>query len=358
MTRVRSLFRAGLFALVIASLAAPAGAAEGSVEQALHLAMSYSQMLRDMIAILERRPDASTLWAALYDARRAVAEIDRVSANAAILQASARDRQRFLGLSAEAHLHLALFETHGLEFDRAAEEIERARSISDHVELPNFRTTWTTVQTGRPDEAMVTRHNLLTLPEFEAALGAIWYRARPVSFEFHGFGLQELMTVKLLRTGPPPPDTADARLLARGTAELTRALERGDPTFTIFLPPGLYRLGGRPGGDIDRAFMVPESTDVDRVVVDRARLELEIEPEPDPDGPRFFLNGIEVTDFTSMPYGVYRVKADPDDYPDAPQVIRFILGRSLPDKTRSSWTIHVPAGGSTKLQFDRSRMGK
>ena len=125
----------------------------------------------------------------------------------------------------------------------------------------------------------------------------------------------------------------------------------------MLLPAGVYRLLGRPGGDIDRGFVVPEATEVDTVIVDRARFALRLDPKPGPRGPRFFLNGLEVTDFTAMPYGVYRLKVDPDDYPTAPQIVRFLLGEGIPDKTRSSWTIYVPAGTTAVLQLDRGAPG-
>jgi hypothetical protein len=350
----RALLAAALAAAL--SFAAPgrvARAAEDNVEDVLEMAREWAGMLRDSIPILNRRPGIHTIQAAVDDARRAVAEIDRLSANAAIFQAAPADRQKLQDIAAMAHLNLALFETHGLEFDRAKQEIARARALSDLVESRDFRTEWVSIQTGQPGSALLTRYNLLTLAEFEGALGSIWYRARPVPIEFRGVTTQDLSQVRLVPASVPPNDSLEERLLARGTTLLGQALGHGQMSFTVPLPPGLYRLLGRPGGDIDRSFMVPEATDVDTVLIDRARFGLRIDPKPGPRGPRFFLNGIEVTNLASIPYGVYRLKADPDDYPAAPQIVRFVLGDGIPDKTRSSWTIYVPAGSTAVLALDR-----
>lgn len=326
---------------------------EETVAGALELGGRWAALLRGSVSILDRRPDPATIQAALTDARRAVAEIDRLSANAAIFQAVPQDRQKLQDLAAAAHLNLALFETHGLEFDRARQEIGRAKALSDLVQTDSFRTEWAAIPAGEPGKALTTRYNLLTLPEFEAALGSIWSRARPVPFEFRGITAEELAQMRLSPATMPPAGSLDERLLLRGTSELRAAVEKAKPTFTVPLPPGVYRLQGRPAGDIDRTFVVPEATDVDSVLVDRARFSLRLDPKSGPRPPRFFLNGFEVSDLTKMPYGVYRLKADADDYPTAPQVVRFVLGEGIPDKTRTSWTIYVPAGTPATLSFDR-----
>lgn len=357
---VRSAAAATLALAALLALAAPraARAAEENVDQVLEMAGRYAAILRDSVPILDRRPDPATIQAAVAEARRAVAEIDRLSANAAIFQAPPSERQKLQDLAAAAHLNLALFETHGLEFDRARQEIARARALSDVVETPAFRTEWVSLQSGRPGKALVTRHNLLTLTEFEAALGSIWYRARPVGFEVRGFSSQDLGQVRLVVPSPPPSGSLDERLLVRGDALMRAALDRGDATFTVPLPPGLYRIEGRRGGDIDRAFIVPEATDADTVFIDRARFALRLDPKPGPKGPRLFLNGIEVTNFDAIPYGVYRLKIEGDEYPTAPQIVRFMLGEGIPDKTRTSWTIYVPGGSGASLTLDRGTGGR
>jgi hypothetical protein len=340
-------------ALLAACLAPPSRAAEESVAQVLAMAGAWAGLLRESIPILDHRPDPETIRAAVEEARRAVVEIDRLSANAAIFQAAPAERQRLQDLAAAAHLNLALFETHGLDFDRARQEIARARSLSDIVVGDGFRTEWVSLQAGQPGRALQTRFNLLTLAEFEAALGSIWYRARPVPIEFRGFTTQDLGQVRLVPASSPPPGSLEERLLLRGSALLRAALDRGQSSFTVPLPAGLYRLQGRPGGDVDRGFVVPEATDVDSILVDRARFALRIDPKPGPKPPRFFLNGLEVTDLSAIPYGVYRLKVDPDTYPTAPQIVRFVLGEGIPDKTRTSWTIYVPGGSTSVLALDR-----
>ena len=347
-------------ALVVAALAlgvvagrtraaAPAETGAGALE----VGGRFGALLRGSVAILDRRPDPATIQAALTDARRAVAEIDRLSANAAIFQAAPQDRQKLQDLAAAAHLNLALFETHGLEFERARQEIARAKSLSDLVQSDSFRTEWAAIAAGEPGKALQTRYNLLTLPEFEAALGSIWSRARPVPFEFRGITAEEMAQVRLTPATTPPPGSLDERLFLRGTTDLRAAVGKARPEFTVPLPPGVYRLQGRPTGDIERTFVVPEATEVDTVLVDRARFTLRFDPKTGPRPPRFFLNGFEVTDLTKMPYGVYRLKAEPGEFPTAPQIVRFVLGEGIPDKTRTSWTIYVPAGTPATLAFDR-----
>ena len=337
--------------------ATPAPTSEESVAASLDLASRWAGLLRDSVSILASRPDPPTLNAAVADARSMVAEIDRLAANAAIYQAAPTDRQKLLDLAAESHLHLALFETHALEFDRARQEISRARALSDLVQSDSFRTEWAAMPAGEPGKALQTRFNLLTLSEFEAALGSVWARARVVPLEFRGFTSQELAQARLSAATAPPPGSVDERLILRGTALARDAFERGQASLSVPLPPGVYRLEGRPGGDIARSFVVPEASDVDAVVVDRARFALRLEPRPGPHPPRFFLNGIEMTDFAALPYGVYRVKGDEGDYPGAPQVIRFVLGEGIPDKTRTSWTVYVPAGTPAVLTFDKNAGG-
>jgi len=348
---------AALAAAALAGAALPSLAAEESAAGVLEMAGRYADLIRETIPLLERRPGPEAIAAALHDTRRAVAEIDRLSVNAGIFQAAPRERERLQDLSAAASLHLALFETHGLEFESARQAIARARAISDSVERPEFRTEWVAFQTGGPGSALLTRYNLLTLREFESALGSAWSRARGVPFEFRGFTTQELALVQLQPAYPPTAGGLDDRLLRRGTALLREALDEGKTDFTVPLPPGVYRLEGRPGGDIDRGFVVPEATEVDTVYVDRAHFALRFDPKAGPGRPRLFLNGLERTDLDALPYGVYRLKADPVQYPTLPEIVRFVLGEGIPDKTRTSWTIYVPAGMPAVLQLDRGAAG-
>jgi hypothetical protein len=353
--------RIGIVLLLVALLqaaapraAAPPGAASNDeVKSSLHIASRWADLLRESIAVLEHSPDAATVWAALYDGRRIAAEIDRISATAVILEASERDRQLLRDMAAEAHLNLALLETHGLEFERARREISQSRMLSDHVAHPDFRTPWIALQSGRPGQALVTHYKLLTLPEFESALEALWHHVRKVPIEFNGFDTKTLLQVTLKRDDAPATGSLEGRLLEQAVIEARQKLEKGIARMDLALPPGLYRIRVGPDEKLSRRFIVPEVTTVDRVVIDRARFELKLSPKPGPHGPWLFLNGIEATDLSSMPYGVYRVKADRDEFPDAPKVVEFILGEGIPDKTRTSWTIYVPAGGTTRL-----RMGK
>jgi hypothetical protein len=347
------------FLLGVLLLAAPApggrlaASPDDEVQSSLHIASRWADLLRESIAILDHSPDASTVWAALYDGRRIAAEIDRISATAVILEASERDRQVLRDMAAEAHLNLALLETHGLEFERARREIAQARMLSDHVSHPGFRTPWAALQSGAPGEALVTHYKLLTLAEFESALEAIWHRVRMVPIEFNGFDAASLLQVSLKRDDAPEPGSLEGRLLEQAVAEAREKLEKGIARMDLALPPGLYRIRVGPDEAQTRPFIVPEITPVDRVVIDRARFELEISPKPGPKGPRLFLNGIEAGDASSMPYGVYRVKVDRDALPDAPEVVEFILGEGIPDKTRTAWTVYVPAGGTARLQLGR-----
>jgi hypothetical protein len=320
----------------------PAAGSSDEVKSSLHIASRWADLLRESIAVLEHSPDAAT-----------AAEIDRISATAVILEASERDRQLLRDMAAEAHLNLALLETHGLEFERSRREISQSRMLSDHVAHPDFRTPWIALQSGKPGEALVTHYKLLTLSEFESALEALWHRVRKVPIEFNGFDTKTLLQVTLKRDDAPDTGSLEGRLLEQAVIEARQKLEKGIARMDLALPPGLYRIRVGPDEKLSRSFIVPEVTTVDRVVIDRARFELKLSPKTGPHGPWLFLNGIEATDLSSMPYGVYRVKADRDEFPDAPKVVEFILGEGIPDKTRTSWTIYVPAGGTTRL-----RMGK
>jgi hypothetical protein len=356
------VIRIGLAVAALAALSNPgalsaAERAGASTDDMLHLAKHFEAALRDTIPILGHGADAETLWTALYDARRAVVEIDRILANASIFAASNRDRAWLLDLAARSHLRLALFETHGLEFERARQEIDRARSLSESLHSPDFRIEWVALQDGSTERGLQTRYHLMTPQEFEAALASIWSGARNVPFVFGGYGDAEVISADLSRSPEPPHGSLDARLFARGAALLREALEAGRRSFDVPLPPGVYRLRGG-GGRLDRTFMVPEVSEVDAVVIDRARFSLRLDPKPGSHGPRFFLNGIEVGDLTTMPFGTYRVKVDENYFEGAPGTVRFIMGEGISDRTRHTWTVFVPVGGSALLRFERASLGK
>jgi hypothetical protein len=356
------MIRVGLAVTALALLpnpGSPAAAelAGASTGEMLHLAKRFEAALRDTIPILGRGSDAETLWIALYDARRSVVEIDRILANASIFAASNRDRAWLLDLAARSHLRLALFETHGLEFERARQEIDRARSLSDSLRSPDFRIEWVAFQNGSAEQGLQTHYHLMSPHEFEAALASIWSRARRVSFTFGGYSDAELISSRLSRSPEPPHGSLDERLFSRGTALLREALDAGQRSFDVPFPPGLYHLRGG-GGRLDRTFVVPEVSHVDAVVIDRERFVLRVDPKPGPHGPRFFLNGIEVTDLTTMPFGTYRVKVDENYFEGAPRTVRFIMGEGISDRTRHAWTVFVPEDGSALLHLERASLGK
>ncbi len=323
----------------------------------LHAASRYAELLRGTLPILQRTPDVATLRSALGVARRAVAEIDRLSANSTLYGAPPADREALVEMAAKAHLNLALFETHTLEFDRARQEMSSARTLSEIIGRREFRTEWVALQEGAPGAGLVTRYQLLSLAEFEGALESIWTRARAVPFEIAGYGAESLKALELARTPPADAGSLEDLLVTRGAESMREAIRQGKLVFTAPLPPGLYRLRAGPGDDLDRAFVVPEVSEADPVVIDRARFTLLVDPRPGPRGPRFFLNGLEVTDLTTMPYGVYRVKVDPAYYPSAPWVVRFVLGEGISDKSHRSWTVFVPGGTPARFFLTRAPLG-
>lgn len=328
-----------------------------SATRMLRLADHYESAVRQMLPLLEDESNAATLWTALYDARRSVVELDRILANAAIFSVSNRDRARLRERAARSHLRLALFETYGLEFDRARDEIERARSMSAALRANDFRIEWVAIQDGSPGRGLTTRYHLLSLREFESALASIWTRARRVPLHFVGYGDAELLSSVLARSPEPVAGGLDARLLATAADIMREEIEAGHRAFELPLPPGVYRLWSGDGR-LDRSFIVPEASAVDPVVVDHERFVLQIDPTPGEHGPRFFLNGIEVTDFDSMPYGVYRIKVDDSYFEGAPETVRFIMGQGIPDKSRIAWTLFIPAGGAAHLHFNRAPLTK
>jgi len=336
---------------------APPPEAADAARRVLDMAESFVNLVRDTLPLLEANPDATTLWAALYDTRLVAAEVDRLTANVPIFQASTGERNRLQDLAAEAHLQLALFETHGLDFEKARQEIGRAKALSDGIQTPDYRIEWTALQEKTTGRGMVTRYQLLSLPEFEAALGGLWTRSRLVHFEFSGYAAAELLGIGLERSPQPVQGSLDDRLLARAAAMLREALIQGKRTFDMPLTPGVYSLSGARPGELKRGFIVPEVSEVDPVVVDRARFTLRIDPKPGPKGPWLFLNGILMSDLTTMPYGVYRIKVDASYYQGAPEVVRFVLGEGISDKTRTSWTLYVPGGGGVTMMLDRTPLG-
>jgi len=333
----------------------PAEGGAPSATRMLRLAERYESAVREMLPLLQRQANSATLWTALYDARRSVVELDRILANAAIFSASNRDRAQLRERAARSHLRLALFETHGLEFERARDEIERARAMSDALRAPDFRIEWVAIQDGSPGRGLTSRYHTLTLTEFETALASIWSRARQVPLRFEGYSDAELLVSALARSPAPASGGLDARLLATAADIMREKIEAGRRAFELPLPPGVYRLRSADGR-LDRSFIVPEASAVDQVVIDRARFVLQIDPKPGEHGPRFFLNGIEVTDFDSMPYGVYRVKVDENYFEGAPETVRFVMDQGIPDKSRIAWTLFIPAGGAAHLQFDRASL--
>jgi len=74
-------------------------------------------------------------------------------------------------------------------------------------------------------------------------------------------------------------------------------------------------------------------------------------------GPRFFLNGVEVTNLGSMAYGYYRVRADQAFIKEVPERIRFIPGLGVDNRSRSTWTIFVPEGKIGMLRFGAAPLG-
>ncbi len=335
---------------------AHAAGPDDSFSTAGYLAGQYAAQVRSFLPLLEGAPEEALLSAAVTDARRAVAEIDRVVVGAPVLGPSRDDVRDLHRTAAAAHLQLALLETRSFDFDAARGDVDRARDILGQESTDDFRAAWSVRQEGTPGSALITRSEYLSLAEFEAALRTLWSRARQTVFDLTGAATRDLPELTL-ETAPEgsvkPPDRP---LVARGAMLLRRAISSGERTFSVPLPPGTYRLG-RTGGGPDRTFVVPEEADGDPIVLGAARFALTVEPADRSRGPRFFLNGVEVNSLGSMPFGYYRVKADDSFIQGAPERIRFIPGLGVDNRSRSTWTIFVPEGKSSVLRFGAAALG-
>ena len=342
-------------AATLAATAVTAGADESS-QAAVRLAGRYAAQVRSFLPLLGSPADPLLLSAALGDARRAVAEIDRVVAGAPVAGPPQSDALALRQTAAAAHLQVALFETRAFDFDGARGEVDRAREILGSGAVDGFRAEWSILQEGAPGRALVTRFQYLPFDEFEAALRASWSRARPVAFDFSDLGARDLADLELETAPGSPVPAPDRPPVERGGTILRQAIASGQRTFSVPLPPGTYRLHGR-GPVLDRTFVVPDAADVDPVVLGAARFALKVEPVDRSRGPRFFLNGVEVTGLGSMPYGYYRVRVDEAFIKGAPDRIRFIPGLGVDNRSRSTWTVFVPEGKIGVLRFGAAPLG-
>ncbi len=349
--------------LVLLCLAAsPAGTevasgADESFEIAIRIAGQYAAQVRSFLPLLGGPADPKLLAAALGDARRAVAEIDRVVAGVPALGPSRSDALILRQTAAAAHMQVALFETRAFDFDGARGEADRAREILGSDAADGFRAEWSILQEGAPGRALISRTQYLTLAEFEAALRALWSRARPVAFDFSSVAARDLADLDLEAVAGSPLQTPDRPPVERGANLLRQTIAAGQRTFSVPLPPGTYRLRGRPGSGLDRVFVVPEASEVDPVVLAPTRFALHVEPVDRARGPRFFLNGVEVANLESMAYGYYRVRADRSFIREVPDRIRFIPGLGVDNRSRNTWTIFVPEGKIGVLRFGAAPLG-
>ena len=322
-----------------------------------HLAGRYAAQVRSFLPLLAGAPEAGLLSAAIVDAHRAVAELDRLVAGAPILGPSRDDVRALRQTAAAAHLELALLETRAFDFDAARGDVDRARDILGQESTEGFRAAWSVLQEGAPGSALITRSEYLSLTEFEAALRALWSRARPAVFDLTGAAARELPELTLEAAPEGSVQPLDRPLVARGATLLRRALSSGQRTFSVPLPPGTYRLRSRPGSGLERTFLIPEAADPDPIVLGAARFGLTVEPADRSRGPRFFLNGVEVTNLGSMPFGYYRVSVDESFIQAAPERIRFIPGLGVDNRSRSTWTIFIPEGKTGELRFGAAALG-
>ena len=352
----RALPAIACLAVSLAATAVASGADE-AFEAAIRLAGQYAAQVRSFLPLLEGPLDPKLLSAALGDVRRAVAEIDRVVAGAPALGPARADALALRQTAAAAHLQLSLYETRVFDFEGARGEVDRAREILGADAAEGFRAEWSVLQEGAPGRALLSRTRYLTLEEFEAALRALWSRARPVAFDFTSVPARDLGDLTLELSAGSPMQTPDRPPVEGGARLLRQAIASGQRTFSVPLPPGTYRLRGRPGSGLDRIFVVPETSDVDPVVLGPARFALTIEPVDRARGPRFFLNGVEVTNLGSMAYGYYRVRADQAFIKEVPERIRFIPGLGVDNRSRSTWTIFVPEGKIGVLRFGAAPLG-
>src|SRR5207245_3173905 len=136
--------------------------------------------------------------------------------------------------------------------------------------------------------AVMSRTQYLTLEEFESGRRALWSRARPVPFDFRSVAARDLGDLDLESAAGSPLQTAGRPPVERGATLLRQTIAAGQRTFSVPLPPGTYRLRGRPGSGLDRTFVVPEASEVDPVVLAPARFAFHVWPVGPAAGPRFF----------------------------------------------------------------------
>jgi hypothetical protein len=346
----RSLCAALALAVCGAALAASPGEDSGE------LASQYAAQVSAFLPVLDSPDQARLLSAALFDVRRSVAEIDQVVASAPPADPGAFDPDGVRASAATAHLHLAAFETRAGDFEGARHDVERARQLLGS-RADTFRVPWTARQDGGPGRASVTEWELRTLPEFERVLSAAWSEARPVAFDLNTLDPEDVPTLVLSESAGSTSHDSDLPLIEHGAELFRDAVASGKRSFTIPLPPGFYRVGGRAGAGLDRPFLVPEASEPDPVVVGGERFVLHLAITGRMRNPRFFLNGVEMSDLNSLPYGYYRVDADRDIVKDAPTLIRFIPGLGIDNKSRTVWTVFVPAGEMTVLRFGTPAAG-
>jgi hypothetical protein len=347
---VRVFWAALALSLCGLTMAAPASDETGGP------AAHYAEQVNDLLPLLDGSTDPVVLSAALADVRRAVAEIDRVVASAAVSDPGGFDVGGIRAVAATAHLHLAAFATLDGDLDEARLNVERARQLlgdgAATVQVP-----WAMHQDGGPGRAPVTSYELRTVADVESLLRATWSEARPVAFSLDTVAPDDLPGLTLSGEPGSTGRDSDLPLVEAGAGLFHDHLAAGETSFSIPLPPGLYRVRGQAGSGPDRTFVVPEASETDPVIIGTQRFVLHVAVAGRSHTPRFFLNGVQVRDLSAMPYGYYRVDADRTVLTNAPEVIRFVPGSGASDRSRTVWTVYVPAGGMTELRFGAAALG-
>jgi len=345
----------GLSMLLVLGVCAGTGMVLAS-DEAGGLASQYAAQVEALLPLLDTPVEPLLLQTALADVRRAVAEIDQIVASDTDPGPGGVEAGGVRGVAATAHLHLAAFEIMNRDFEAARRNVERARQLlgtgADVTRLP-----WATRQDMGPHRAPVTYYERRTATEVESFLRATWTEARPVPFDLEAVAADDLPTLVLSESPGSAGRDSDLPLVKVGTAIFRDLVTSGKRSFAVPLPAGLYRVGGRADSGLDRLFLVTEASEIDPVVVGGQRFVLRLTVAGRADTPRFFLNGMEIRDTSAMPYGYYRVDTDREHLNNAPNLIRFVPGPGINEKSRTVWTVYVPAGGLTELRFGDAALG-
>ncbi|MDH3283257.1 MAG: hypothetical protein OEQ13_00810 [Acidobacteriota bacterium] len=305
------LCAAVVLSMTIAPLIAAADTIDATKSELERVKSLYRAITSYHVLLHGEGASEATVSSALYDIERYVDELDGRLATDELFISDQAALEEISDVVARAHFQAALLHAKGVDLERSIVHYERVVDLLGYDPVNWDVSLERSGRMGLSPEAKELVFEMAAPRRVVDDLKTFWSAGVVTRFKVEEYTHGQRARFSFARVGGRQDAFSEAAFRI-AKERFAQRLAAGLEEFRVVLPAGTYEIGGEDETFVPRQFAIVKGGVPDPMVLNPNSFSFELAGGESTCRPRLSLNGVEIRDFSNLPFGTYRVTPSPD----------------------------------------------